>query len=251
MTASELLPPHKPRNALLGRLPEPALEALQSRLKPHRLQVGKVLHEQGDPAKTVWFPLGCMLSQIAVGERGETVETSAVGVEGAMGLLEVLASGRVYNQSIVQVDGDALSLAAADARRFAAEEPAFAELAWRSAELQMLEARQSVLCQAHHPVETRLARWLSETVERTGGRTDLPLTQEYIAAMMGVQRTTVNAFATQLQKSGVIRYSRGRVTVCDAEGLDGRACECRSVLREHRSRLGMDGDGVHAPERRA
>ncbi len=239
MSAAEPLLSQSSPNGLLSRLPGPVLEALAPRLRRHQLPVGQVLHGPGDTAQVVWFSLGSMLSQIASGSEGETVETAAVGLEGALGLTEALASGRLYNQAVVQVDGEALSMPAAEARRLAATETAFAEMAWISAEMQALEARQSSLCQAHHPVEHRLARWLGETFDRTGNRTVLPLTQEYIAAMMGVQRTTVNAFATQLQKAGLIRYSRGRVTICDVEGLDGRACECRSVLREHRDRLGI------------
>ena len=105
--------------------------------------------------------------------------------------------------------------------------------------MQLTESRQSGMCQALHGVEPRMARWLLDSLERCGGRNPLPLTQEFMAAMLGVQRTTVTAFATQLQKAGLISYQRGRVEVVDAAGLESRACECRRTMAEQRRRLGL------------
>jgi DNA-binding GntR family transcriptional regulator len=96
------------------------------------------------------------------------------------------------------------------------------------------------MCNALHTVENRLARWLLECAERCGGRTVLPLTQEFLGAMLGVQRTTVNTFAAQLQKAGLITYSRGKVTIVDAAGLEYYACECRRVTKDERARLGFE-----------
>ena len=94
-------------------------------------------------------------------------------------------------------------------------------------ELQIGESRQSALCQADHKVEQRFSRWLLESFDRTRGRNPLPFTQEYLAAMLGVQRTTVSTFAAELRAEGLIGYSRGRIELLDFAGLEARACECR------------------------
>ena len=108
-------------------------------------------------------------------------------------------------------------------------------MVWRYAEIMLAEARQSVVCQAMHSVEGRCARWLLESRDRSGVGDRLPLTQEYLAAMLGVQRTTVNPIAGALQRRGLIQYSRGRIDILDAEGLQRAACDCRRVLPEHRA----------------
>ena len=94
-----------------------------------------------------------------------------------------------------------------------------------------------------HPVEARFCRWLLESMERTAGRNPLPLTQEFMAAMLGVQRTTVSAFASQLQKEGLITYSRGQLTVVDLAAVGRRGCECHDAVRQERERLGFPAGG--------
>ena len=132
---------------------------------------------------------------------------------------------------------------AAACRDLARSDPAFAARAWTLVEQQLTESRLSGMCQALHPVERRLARWLLESMERSGGRNPMPLTQEFIASMLGVQRTTVNSFAIQLQKAGLITYMRGKVEVLDAAGLERRACTCRPAARAERRRLHLVADG--------
>ncbi len=90
-----------------------------------------------------------------------------------------------------------------------------------------------------HPVEQRFARWLLESFDRCGGRNPLPMTQEFLAAMLGVQRTTVSSFAAGLQRKGLINYRRGRVEIVDRDGLEGLACDCRKVIVRQRERLGF------------
>lgn len=231
-------------NALLRRLSPASRQALEPTLEAKRLDLNRTLFEEGDAVEWVWFPTSALLSQITTGAGGQTVETSMVGTDGALGLVEALGSGEVAFNAVVQVDGHAWCAPAGVCRHLARSDAEFAQLSWSMAEMQLIESRQSGLCQAHHGVESRLARWLAESVERVGdGRTTLPLTQEFMAAMLGVQRTTVNAFATQLQKAGLIRYSRGRMDICDMAGLARRACECRDVIREHRERLGLSVPG--------
>jgi CRP-like cAMP-binding protein len=140
---------------------------------------------------------------------------------------------------IIQVDGRAWRAPAAVCRNLAVSDTDFAARAWLLAELQGLETRQSALCQTLHPVEQRFARWLLESVERCGGRAPLPMTQEFLAAMLGVQRSTVSMFASEIQRRGIIRYRRGRIDILDGMELEALSCECRGATRGHRSRLGF------------
>jgi hypothetical protein len=202
--------------------------------------LGKQLTSPDEKVEWVYFPLNCLLSMITTTSTGDQVETSMVGNEGAMGVVEACGSGTSAMLSIVQVDGRALRAPAASFRRLAMENEDLLGATWRMIELQINESRQSGMCQALHSVEPRLARWLLESAERSGGRNPMPMTQEFLAAMLGVQRTTVTSFATQLQKAGLITYSRGKMEITDTEALEKRACECRSATRKHREKLGME-----------
>ena len=95
-----------------------------------------------------------------------------------------------------------------------------------------------------HQVEARFCRWLLESRDRAAGRNPMPITQEFVAAMLGVQRTTVSQFASQLQKEGLITYSRGQLAIVDAPGMERRACECHDVVRGERRRLGLPAGGA-------
>jgi hypothetical protein len=163
-----------------------------------------------------------------------------VGNEGALGVVETMGTGITPTTSLVQVDGHALRAPAAAFKALVLATPDILSRTFALVEVQISESRQSGMCQALHTVEPRFARWLLESMERCGGRTKLPLTQEFIAAMLGVQRTTVNAFATQLQKAGLISYSRGSVELVDPAGLEHLACECRGELRRQRKRIGLE-----------
>ncbi len=229
----------RPRNAFLRGLDEGSYALLQSHLKPVDLALGITLVDPGETVTTVYFPEGALISLLSNTADGETVETAMAGSEGASGLLEACGSGESSVTSLVQVDGRAWAMPARAARELMQHDEDFARRAWRAVEFQLGEARQSGMCQALHPVENRLARWLLESSERAAGRNPMPLTQEFIASMLGVQRTTVTSYAAQLQKSGLIRYARGRLEIVDAQGLENKACECRGVMRRQRERLGF------------
>lgn len=234
-----------PQNGFLNSLPPATLAVLTPHLQRSHLPISREVFVAEDEVDTVWFPETALLSMLVPSRTGDAVEAAMIGREGVGGLIEVAGSGRAAATALVQIDGAALSAPAAVCRRLLREDEAFARLTWRTVEFQMTEARQSALCQALHPVEERLARWLIECHDRVGGRSPLPLTQEFLAAMLGVQRTTVNAFAHLLQKAGLIRYSRGSLHIVDPDGLARRACECRDVVRGHRQRLGL----LHAEPR--
>jgi CRP-like cAMP-binding protein len=238
----------RPLNAFLRNLGAPAFEQLRERLHPVDLPLGQVLYREGDRVEWIYFPLTCLLSVLTSSRSGDSVETAMVGNEGALGMLEACGSGRTSTLCLTQIDGRALRMAAGEFRALLLAHEDLARAAWTLIEMQMAESRQSGMCVALHSVEPRLARWLLESAERSGGRAPMPLTQEFIGSMLGVQRTTVTAFASQLQKAGLIRYARGRVEIIDAEALEDRSCECRDATREQRRRLRLEpvSVGAHA-----
>ena len=232
--------PERPTNAFLRALRPESFERLAGQLGSVELKVGETLYEPDQRMDWVYFPLNAVVSVLTTTQGGEQVETAVIGNEGASGVVEVCGSGIASMTSIVQVDGRALRVSATAFRRLIAADEDLWSVAWRLVELHISESRQSGMCQALHAVDPRLARWLLECSERSGGRPTLPLTQEFLAAMLGVQRTTVTAFASQMQKAGLIRYSRGRVEITDMAGLETRACECRRATQAHRARLGLE-----------
>ena len=178
---------------------------------------------------------------IASDRLGRRVESAMIGNEGAGGLMETCGSGTATLHCVVQVDGQAWRAPSSLCRELALSGEGFARRAWTAAELQMFEARQSAFCQARHTVEARFARWLLESLERSGGRNPMPLTQEFVAAMLGVQRTTVSGFASQLQREGLITYHRGSLTLVDEAALERRACECRAGHDQGADAPGLPG----------
>jgi CRP-like cAMP-binding protein len=219
----------RPENAFLRSLSTRTYAALAEALEPVDIRAGDELHLADVTLKWVYFPVTCLLSILTSNPDGQTVETGMAGNEGAIGVLEALGGTSITTTTISQVDGRCLRLSAALFRRVIRDDPGALTAAMRLITVQMTESRQSALCQALHAVDRRLARWLLESSDRCGGRLVLPLTQEFIAAMLGVQRTTVSVFAAELQKRGLIRYSRGRVELLDTAALEDRACDCRQV----------------------
>ncbi len=225
------------RNVVLASLPH--AEALQLTAKGAQLdfEFGSPLWEAGDQVDYVYFPEGALLSNIRLTREGQMTETGMTGYEGAAGLVEACASGETNTHTVVQVGGSAWRIPAADCRALAMKGGPFTEALFRVTEFQLTEARQSALCRSFHLAEARLARWLLESRDRSAAKETLPMTQEFLAAMLGVRRTTVTAFASELQQRDLIRYARGKIEFIDLDALEALACECRHVLVEERSRL--------------
>jgi len=229
----------RPNNAFLLSLTDGAFALLAEQLTQVDLLLSAHVQRAEVQSDWVYFPVASLLSMIALGHPGESVETSMVGLEGAAGLMESCGSRVSGVNCVVQVDGAAWRAPATACRALVMASPSFAETAWKAAELQVAEARQSGLCHALHHIEHRLARWLLETSERCGGRNPLPMTQEFLSAMLGVQRTTVTELARKLQDRGAIRYSRGNLTILDGAKLEEVACGCRKAMQQQRASLGL------------
>ncbi len=217
------------RNHLINALLRSDREALSPAFEEVTLGSGQVLFEPESPVDYVYFPGGAVLSEVIVLKDGRSVEIATIGVESLAGLLPALLQTPSRTRLYVQISGSAIRLPAEKLRARVAESPALLELLLRYLNANIAQAEQSVACNAVHDVPARLSRWLLMTEDRTGHRI-IPLTQEYLAVMVGVQRTTISIAATGLKDSGIIRYSRGQVEILDRHKLEGRACECyRSI----------------------
>ena len=179
---------------------------------------------------SVFFPSNAVLSIVTVMVDGRGVESSTVGHESAAPLLWALSHGRSKARIFAQIGGAAIRMPASTLRAKAAASPALMALLMRHSASLNFQAEQGVACNILHDAPARLARWLLMTQDRTGNRS-LPLTQEYMSVMTGVQRTTISAVANQLRAAGLIRFSRGNVEVLDRAGLEAFACECYKTIR--------------------
>jgi CRP-like cAMP-binding protein len=214
------------------------LELLQRSLIDVALTRGEVLCVPGDDLDCIWFPTTAILSAVTLLADGQDVAACTIGHESAYGLLNAMGSSIAIDRVIALVPGRAIKLAASRLRAAAALSISITDLIVRHAQANTAQIQQSVACNAVHSVEARLCRWLLMTQDRT--RSDrLPLTQEFLGFMLGVQRTTVTGVARSLQAAGAIRYSRGLIEILDHDRLKASACECyASVLNKHAQLLG-------------
>ena len=207
---------------------------------------GQLLYEVAGPVEEAHFPSSAGLSIVSVMANGACVECATVGFESAAGLLPALSGGISSNRTFVQLAGSGISISAAALRRQAAASRSLFDLLLRFAQVVIAQEEQSVACNALHDIQPRLARWILQSQDRLNTRV-LPLTQDDLAIMLGVQRTTVSAAASQLKEEGLIRYSRGQLEILDRPRLELRSCECYGALVRLHARLlappsGVEGD---------
>jgi len=217
-------------NRLLAALPQDAFAAMSRELRQVSLAQGKSLFEPGAPLNEIYFPQSGMISLLVVTSDGRAVEISTIGREGAVGLHGALGERFSFTRAVTQIGGRFSTIPAGRFAQFVREHASVRELIVRYTELLWVEAQQIAACNAAHDGEARLCRWLLQTALRTGSDR-LPLTQELIAEMLVVRRTTVTLLAQSLQRAGAIRYSRGHIEILDREKLKQRACECYSIIQ--------------------
>jgi CRP-like cAMP-binding protein len=224
------------RNYVLAALGPEDMAALGPGLEEVALAPSQPIYEPGQPVQDVYFPSSCMISVVTSMSDGRAVETSTIGFESVTGLVPVLSGEPFFNRAFVQVPGSAIRLPAEKLRERAFSSPKLLHLLMRHVEANAAQAQQGVACNALHDASARLARWLLMTQDRVDGPR-LPLTQEYLAIMLGIQRTTVTLVAGALKQAGVIDYRRGLITVIDRPGLEKMACECYALLHERARRI--------------
>lgn len=224
------------KNHFLDTLSAPETEALAPALKRIRMERETCLADAHTPVTHVVLPINCVVSVLAVMRDGRAVESRTIGCESGFGLLNAVGSRLSFERVIIQIPGEAWRIpieAMADAAR---RSPVLVQHIVRHAQATLLQAAQSSACNSLHTVEQRLARWLLLTHERVSGEV-LPLTQEHLSIMLGVQRTTVTAVASEMQARGWISYSRGRIVIRDHPALQSASCECYEAIEAAASRV--------------
>lgn len=234
------------RNLILMRLDQDEYARLRPELHYVTLSFKQAVHEQGKAIEYAWFPESGVISLVKQLDDGNAIETGTVGNEGMVGLSAVFGVNRASSRAFCQVPGRALRLSAevvlAERRRGGQ----FAELLLRYANATMAMLAQGLACNRAHSLEERMCRWLLMTHDRVDADS-FPLTQEFLAQMLGVRRPTVNLAGTSLQRAGLIRYSRGRITIVDRKGLEETSCECYAHMRDEITR----SLGKHSRERKS
>jgi CRP-like cAMP-binding protein len=217
-------------NHFLDSLSDPEIAVLRPHLVARKLERNEVLDEAGQPIATVYLPVDSILSVVTVMRDGAQVESRTIGRESGYGLLHALGSPLSYERMLVQVAGQAWQIPLAVLRDEAAKRVSLTRAIVQYGQATIIQSAQNIACNSLHGAEQRLCRWLLLTQDRL--RADvLPLTQEHLAIMLGVQRTTVTAVASDLQARRLISYVRGRITVLDRPALIRNACECYDAVR--------------------
>lgn len=223
-------------NRLLAALPSPELEFLRPFFVPMRFRPGQVIAQPGDAMRLCYFPCGGMISLLSMTENGSFVEVAYTGREGMLGFPAILGKNEMPYQALVQADTECLALDKDAVVALFRRGGAFHDLLLRYFYALHRQISQTCVCNHFHTIEARLCRWLAVMSERSGNR-HLILTQEFLAHMLGVQRTSIGLIANSLQRAGIIRYSRGRVEIVDLDRLTASACECFFLVQKEYDEL--------------
>jgi CRP-like cAMP-binding protein len=224
------------RNQLLLSLPEAVLETLRPHLGLTELVKETVLVGAGAPQSHVYLPHAGVISMMVSLSGGQSVEVAMIGHESIFGAAAALGGRISLTDAIVVLPGTASVLDVAQLRAIADHNVAVRTTLIRHEQALLVQAQQSAACNAAHSVEARLSRWLLRVRDICGDET-LPLTQEFLARMIGVQRNAVSLVAHALQQAGIIRYSRGHIHIVDLQGLRETSCECYHMVKAQYDRL--------------
>jgi CRP-like cAMP-binding protein len=223
-------------NKLLASLPRGHFNLLAPNLTTVSLPQGSVALETGEEVDQVYFPHGGMMSLLAVMRDGKAIETATVGREGVIGAMAGLGLYRSLVRIVVQLPMTASKIASPHFRKAVAGSDVLRNLCIQYNEVLLTQARITAACNALHPVEARFCRWLLQSADRAASDT-VPLTQELLAEMLGVRRTSVTEVAGKIQSEGVITYTRGIIKIIDRVGLEQLSCECYQTLLDHAATL--------------
>jgi CRP-like cAMP-binding protein len=218
------------KNSLLQRLDADSIARLD--LHPIDLPVTREIEYPGNHIEHLFFIEEGMASMTANFEDGFQVEIALAGYESVLGSSAMMGTRRSLNRVYMQVGGYGFSSRTATATEEFERGEAFHDLTLRYLQAQFIQSAQTAGCNARHSVEQRLARWLLLCADRNGGRV-LPLSQEYMADMLGASRSTVTVIAGHFQQRNLIQYSRGKIHLVDLAGLEAVSCECYRVVRDH------------------
>jgi CRP-like cAMP-binding protein len=224
------------QNHLIAALPAVDRERLQSRLELVPLALGEVLYESGTRLRHVYFPTNSIVSLLYTMANGSSAEIAVVGNEGMIGVSLFMGGETTPSRAVVQSAGHAYRMSGKLLKEEFARAGVMQHLLLRYTQALLTQMAQTAVCNRHHSVDQQLCRWLLLSLDRLSSN-QLVMTQELIANMLGVRREGVTEAAGKLQAAGLIKYSRGRITVLDRGGLEGRSCECYAVVKTESDRL--------------
>jgi CRP-like cAMP-binding protein len=222
--------PHQ-KNELFARLSPADFQHVERHLRTVEFEQGFVLARTHEPIQNVYFPHSGIISCVVEAKNGDAIETGMIGKDGVFGAGQAYDHKISLNMAVMQVPGSASVMDSDKLREIGDAMPAFRTLLMDYDQFFLGQVQQSAACNALHHVEARMCRWLLRMHALVGP--DLPLTQDFLAQMMGVRRTSVSGVAASLQKAGLISYVRGRMHIVDIEAVRRRSCECEEDVRSH------------------
>ena len=223
-------------NGILAALPKEEYKRLLPHLHFVDLELKQALYKSGDRVQHGYFPVSGMVSLVVALGSGDDVEVAIIGRDGFGGSPLLLGGSVSPYQAVVQGQGGAFRIKGDALVRAVDRNPRLRQLLHQHLQFEAAQMSQSAACLRFHSVEERLARWLLTTQDRLGSEF-LPLTHEFLAQMLGANRSTVTLVARVLQSAGLIRYSRGQVAILDREGLENVSCECYQTVRKYKDML--------------
>jgi CRP-like cAMP-binding protein len=223
------------QNEILAALPRNEYERIFPFLQLEQWPVGKSLYESGQRISHVYFINTGMASLISLTHDGRSIEVEVIGPEGMVGISAILGRDRMPHNAIVQLPGHALRMKSPALNDEFAKLGKLQSLLMRHMYLLHYQVARSVLCNRFHRVESRMCRWLLMSRERIDSY-EVPLTQEFVATMLGVARPIVSQTARTLQNAGLIEYKMGHITILDLDGLRPAACDCYAIVRSESER---------------
>src|SRR4051794_35903135 len=209
---------------------------MEQHLRPAKLAFGDVISETDQPINHVYFPFSGVVSLVVDLSVGEMIETAMVGRDGVVNGTAALDGRTSLHRGLVQVAGEAATIRSEHLRKLATEFEPLHSVLIRHEQVLLAQAQQSAGCNASHTVEERMCRWLLRIRDLTGSD-DMQLTQEFLAQMLGVRRTSVTVVASTLQKAGFLKYRRGHIKLLDIPQIEAGACECYQTVKTHYERL--------------
>ncbi|HEY9602515.1 MAG TPA: Crp/Fnr family transcriptional regulator [Allocoleopsis sp.] len=230
-------PPRMPvENRLLAAIPSESKARLEPNLERVSLAFREVLYESRELIEYVYFPINGVISLLTIVEECTLAEVGLVGNEGMVGVSVFLGIEATPFKAIVQVPGEAMRMKADVFKALVNPDSPLYSLLLRYTHALMFQISQSAACNPHHSVKERCCRWLLMTRDRVHSD-QFPLTHEFLSQMLGVRRASITVVAGMLQKAGLIRYSRGQMTIKDRQGLEALSCECYRFVKEEEDRL--------------
>ena len=228
--------PDPRRNHLLAALPDADYQRWLAHVEPLTLPVGQVLHESGSKLSHLYFPTTAVVSLLYVLENGASAEIALVGHEGVVGISLFMGGESTISNAVVQSAGAAVRIDAQTIRDEFSRCGPVMHLLLRYTQALITQMAQTAVCNRHHSLDRQLCRWLLLTLDRLPG-SELLMTQELIASMLGVRRESISESAYKLERAGLIHYARGHIRVLDRTGLEKRTCECYAVVKKEYTRL--------------